>query len=104
MKDALQPGLTYELKYLVPEEKTVPHLYPEAPEFQVMPRVLASGFAVGLVERAVQAVNPHLDWPSEQTVGVGRNSPWRSRPRGAGVPREAQGVAFSCFFPRVKRI
>ncbi|MGQ9533495.1 MAG: thioesterase family protein [Desulfotomaculales bacterium] len=72
MKDSLQPGLAYEFKYRVPEEKTVPHLYPEAPEFQVMPRVLASGFAVGLVEWAcIQAVNPHLDWPAEQTVGVG---------------------------------
>ncbi|MBC7105041.1 MAG: thioesterase family protein [Firmicutes bacterium] len=72
MKDSLQPGITYELRYRVGEEKTVPHLYPEAPEFRVMPKVLASGFAIGLVEWAcIQAVNAHLDWPSEQTVGVG---------------------------------
>ena len=36
-----------------------------------MPRVLASGFMVGLIEWAcIKAVNPHLDWPQEQTVGI----------------------------------
>src|ERR1019366_515306 len=40
MKDTLQPGLTFEFKYRVPENKTVPYLYPEAPEFQLMPKVL----------------------------------------------------------------
>jgi len=33
MKDTLQPGLTFEFKFRVPENKTVPSLYPEAPEF-----------------------------------------------------------------------
>lgn len=71
VKDSLQPGLTYEFKFTVPESKTVPHLYPESPEFQVMPRVLATGFMVGLFEwTCIQAVNPHLDWPAEQTVGI----------------------------------
>lgn len=71
MKDSLQPGLTYEFKFTVPENKTVPHLYPESPEFRVMPRVLATGFMVGLFEwTCIQAVNPHLDWPAEQTVGI----------------------------------
>jgi len=72
MKDSLQPGLAFRFSYTIPENKTVPHLLPEAPEFQAMPRVLASGFMVGLIEWAcIQAVNPHLDWPQEQTVGIG---------------------------------
>ena len=40
-------------------------------EFQAMPRVLATGFMVGLFEWAcIQAINPHIDWPEEQTVGI----------------------------------
>jgi fluoroacetyl-CoA thioesterase len=71
MKDTLRPGLTHEFRFRVPESKTVPHLYPEAAEFQVMPRVLATGFMVGLLEWAcIQAINPHLDWPDEQSVGT----------------------------------
>ncbi|MBM4275481.1 MAG: thioesterase [Deltaproteobacteria bacterium] len=71
MKPTLQPGLTFEFQFKVPENKTVPHLYPESPEFQEMPQVLASGFMVGLLEWAcIQAINPHLDWPQEQTVGI----------------------------------
>ncbi len=71
MKNSLQPGLTYEFKFKVPENKTVPHLYPESPEFQAMPNVLATGFMVGLFEwTCIQAINPHIDWPREQTVGI----------------------------------
>ena len=71
MKNTLQPGLTFEFKFRVPENKTVPHLYPEAPEFQVMPRVLATGYMVGLLEWAcLRAIIPHLDWPNEQSVGT----------------------------------
>jgi fluoroacetyl-CoA thioesterase len=71
MKDSLKPGLTFEFTFKVPENKTVPHLFPESPEFQVMPKVLATGFMVGLFEWAcIQAINPHLDWPDEQTVGI----------------------------------
>ncbi len=71
MRDTLRPGLTHEFRFRVPENKTVPHLYPEAAEFQVMPRVLATGFMVGLLEWAcIQAINPHLDWPNEQSVGT----------------------------------
>jgi len=74
MKESLKPGLTYQFKYEVPENKTVPFLYPEAAEFQQMPRVLATGFMVGLFEwTCIQAVNPHIDWPDEQTVGIGIN-------------------------------
>ena len=71
MKDPLKPGMTFEFKFKVPENKTVPHLYPESSEFQIMPKVLATGFMVGLFEWAcIQAINPHIDWPEEQTVGI----------------------------------
>jgi len=71
MKNSLQPGLTYEFKFKVPENKTVPHLYPESPEFQAMPNILATGYMVGLFEwTCIQAINPHIDWPREQTVGI----------------------------------
>ena len=74
MKDTLKSGLEHELRFRVPESKTVPALYPEASEFQVMPRVFATGYMVGLIEWAcIQAVNPHIDWPNEQTVGIGIN-------------------------------
>ncbi len=72
MKESLQPGLSFEFRFQVPENKTVPHLFPESQEFLQMPKVLASGFMVGLIEWAcIQAINPHLDWPQEQTVGIG---------------------------------
>ncbi len=72
MKESLKPGLTFEFKYTVPENKTVPYLFPESPEFQVMPTVFATGFMVGLFEWAcIKMLIPHLDWPQEQTVGTG---------------------------------
>jgi len=71
MKNSLQPGLTFQFKFKVPENKTVPYLFPESSEFQVMPKVLATGFMVGLFEwTCIQAINPHIDWPREQTVGI----------------------------------
>lgn len=74
MKETLQPGIAHEFSYAVPESKTVPHLFPDIPEGAEMPVVLASGFMVGLIEFAcIKAINPHLDWPAEQTVGIGFN-------------------------------
>ncbi len=71
MKHLLHPGMTFEFSFTVTEEKTVPHLYPESAEFQVMPKVFATGYMVGLFEWAcIRAVNPHIDWPQEQTVGI----------------------------------
>jgi len=68
---SLKPGFTHELTFLVPETKTVPHLYPESALFQQMPHVLATGYLVGLMEWAcIEAVIPHLDWPREQTLGT----------------------------------
>ncbi len=74
MKTSLSPGLAFDFTFRVPDDKTVPHLFPESPEFQLMPNVLATGFMVGLIEwTCIQAVNPHLDWPREQTVGIAVN-------------------------------
>ena len=71
MKDTLQTGISYTHKFVIPESKTVPALYPEAEEFAVMPEVLATGFMVGLLEWAcIKAINPHLEWPQEQTLGT----------------------------------
>jgi len=74
MKDSLKPGLIVDFKYKVPESKTVPYLFPDIPEGQVMPKVFATGFLVGLFEfSCIKALNPHLEWPKEQTVGIGMN-------------------------------
>lgn len=71
MKDTLKPGIRYEHKFIVPISKTVPALYPESAEFVAMPEVFATGFLVGLLEWAcIKAINPHIDWPDEQTVGT----------------------------------
>ena len=71
MKDTLKPGLTHELRFVLPESKLVPALYPESPEFREMPAVLATGYLVGFLEWcALLLAKPHLDWPREQTVGT----------------------------------
>jgi fluoroacetyl-CoA thioesterase len=60
-----------EHKFLVPLSKTVPALYPEAEEFLAMPEVFATGFLVGFLEwTCIKCINPHLDWPREQSVGT----------------------------------
>ena len=71
MKDTLKPGLKYEHKFVVPSSKTVPSLYPESEEFLAMPEVFATGYLVGLLEWAcIKCINPHIDWPSELTLGT----------------------------------
>jgi len=71
MKESLKPGLTYSYTFSVSQTKTVPHLYPESEELQVMPEVFATGYLVGLLElTCIKAINPSLDWPLEQTVGI----------------------------------
>ena len=71
MKDTLKPGIRDEHTFIVPQSKTVPALYPESDEFVAMPEVFATGFLVGFLEWAcIKAINPHLDWPQEQTVGT----------------------------------
>ena len=71
MKDTLRAGLTGTFRYKVPPSKTVPRIYPEAPDFQLMPKVLATGYLVALCEwAAIELMKPHLDWPREQSVGT----------------------------------
>lgn len=70
MKPGLAPGLGHELRFTVPADKTVPHLYPEAAEFAAMPEVFATGFLVGLVEWCcILTIAPHLD-DGEVSLGV----------------------------------
>ncbi len=71
MKPTLTPGLTHTFRFTVPSNKTVPHLYAESEMFRQMPEVFATGFMVGLLEWAcVEAIRPHLDWPTEQSLGT----------------------------------
>jgi fluoroacetyl-CoA thioesterase len=70
MKNTLKVGATSRFSYKVPAEKTVPHLYPEAYEFQHMPRVFATGFMVGLMEwTCLKVLEPHLD-EGEGSLGI----------------------------------
>lgn len=70
MKDTLKPGASAQFSFRVPVEKTVPHLYPEAPEFVAMPSVFATGFMVGLMEwTCLKVLEPHLD-PGEGSLGI----------------------------------
>ena len=70
MKPTLQPGARTEFSFRVPAEKTVPHLYPEAPEFVQMPKVFATGFMVGLMEwTCLKLIAEHLD-EGEGSLGV----------------------------------
>lgn len=70
MKDTLQPGISAEFQFLVPDTKTVPALYPEATDFQEMPAVFATGFHVGLMEwAALKALKPHMD-EGEGSLGI----------------------------------
>ena len=70
MKFTLKRGLRHSFSYRVPESKTVPHLYREAPQLQAMPEVFATGFMVGLMEwTCVQLLEPHLD-KGEGSVGT----------------------------------
>ena len=71
MKDTLRAGLTGTFRYRVPAGKTVPHIFEEAPDFQLMPAVLATGYLVALCEwAAIEVLKPHLDWPREQSLGT----------------------------------
>jgi fluoroacetyl-CoA thioesterase len=71
MKTTPEAGLEHSFLFRIPVTKTVPALYPEAPEFQAMPQVLATGYLVGLLEWAcMQAVSPFLEAPHELTLGT----------------------------------
>jgi fluoroacetyl-CoA thioesterase len=70
MKLTLKAGLTHRFSYQVPENKTVPYTYPEAPEIAAMPKVFATGFMIVLMEwTCARLLAPHLDL-GEGSLGV----------------------------------
>jgi fluoroacetyl-CoA thioesterase len=70
MKPTLKPGMTHRFSYQVPENKTVPYTYPEAPEIASMPKVFATGNMIILMEWVCsQLLGPHLD-AGEGSLGV----------------------------------
>jgi fluoroacetyl-CoA thioesterase len=70
MKATLKPGLKHRFSYKVPENKTVPYTYPEAPEIASMPKVFATGNMIILMEWVcAQLLAPHLD-SGEGSLGV----------------------------------
>jgi len=70
VKDTLRAGEKTSFSFRVPATKTVPHLYPEAHEFQLMPTVFATGFMVGLMEwTCLNIIAPHLD-EGEGSLGI----------------------------------
>jgi fluoroacetyl-CoA thioesterase len=70
VKNTLKLGMTHRFSYTVPENKTVPYTYPEAPEIAVMPKVFATGNMIVLMEWVcTQLLAPHLD-PGEGSLGV----------------------------------
>ncbi len=70
MKPTLKPGAKTRFEYKVPADKTVPHLFPEAHDFQLMPTVFATGFMVGLMEwTCMKVLEGHLE-PGEGSLGI----------------------------------
>lgn len=70
MKTTLHSGLTDHLKYVVPVERTVPYLLPEASEFTRLPKILATGYMVAIMEwTCMRTLIGHLD-DDEATLGV----------------------------------
>jgi fluoroacetyl-CoA thioesterase len=53
LKETLKAGIRCQHKIVVPTSKTVPALYPESPEFVVMPGVFAAGYLVGFLSDSV---------------------------------------------------
>jgi fluoroacetyl-CoA thioesterase len=93
MKPSLKAGLKHRFAYVVPETKTVPHLYAEAPQLRAMPDVFATGFMVGLMEwTCVQLLEPHLD-QGEGSLGTHINiSHKAATPPGFTVTVEAECI------------
>jgi fluoroacetyl-CoA thioesterase len=94
MRATLKSGLTHRFTYQVPAQKTVPHLYQEAPEFQAMPAVFATGFMVGLMEwTCIQLLAPHLD-AGEGSLGTHIDvSHLAATPAGLNVAVDAECTA-----------
>ena len=70
MKPTLKTGLKHRFAWKVPDDKTVPRLFPGEPDFQAMPKVFATPFMIGLMEwTCMQLIAPHLD-AGEGSLGV----------------------------------
>ncbi len=92
MKPTLKVGDKIEFSYRVPAEKTVPHLFPEAHDFQQMPKVFATGFMVGLMEwTCMKVLEPHLD-AGEGSLGIHINVSHLA----ATVPHQTVTVEAEC--------
>lgn len=100
MKPTLLPGATYTHTYVVPANKTVPNLYPDAPEFAAMPAVFATGFMVGLMEwTCMKVMAPHLD-EGEGSLGVDINVNHTA----ATLPGQTITVTAECIEVKGRRI
>jgi fluoroacetyl-CoA thioesterase len=100
MKPTLLPGATYTHTYVVPPAKTVPNLYPDAPEFAAMPAVFATGFMVGLMEwTCMKVMAPHLD-EGEGSLGVDINVNHTA----ATLPGQTITVTAECIEVKGRRI
>ncbi|MFN7572597.1 MAG: thioesterase family protein [Betaproteobacteria bacterium] len=95
MSPDLKPGIRHSFRTTVPDNKTVPNIYPEFAEFQDMPEVLATGFLVALLEGTCQrAIKPYLDWPREQSLGTHVNfSHLAATPPGMTITVECEVLA-----------
>lgn len=70
MNENLKPGHRHTFSIIVTEDLTVPALLPQSPIFSEMPRVLATGYFVGLIEWAcMEALQPFLG-KDEGSVGT----------------------------------
>lgn len=100
MKDTLKVGDRARLEFKVPVEKTVPHLYPEAADFQAMPTVFATGFMVGLMEWCcLEVLKPHLD-AGEGSLGIQINVSHAA----ATVPGQVVTVDAECTSVNGRRV
>lgn len=100
MKATLEPGAKVRFEYRVPADKTVPHLYPEAPEFAMMPTVFATGFMVGLLEwTCMKVLDGHLE-DGEGSLGVHVNVSHLA----ATVPGQTVTVEAECTEIRSRRV
>lgn len=71
MKETLHKGMTFNHRYTVQQDKTVPHVYAESELFQAMPAVFATAFMVGLMEWAcMEALRPHME---DNEISLGTN-------------------------------
>ena len=70
MLPLLRVGDRHVFTYTVAETKTVPHLYPESPDWQAMPEVFATGYLVGLIEWACLDHLKACFEPGEGSLGV----------------------------------